>query len=304
MLLPRTALLALVTLTFIVGCDDKEDSLDDELVDEGDTEGDETEGDELANIPPDVFGESEFEPCDTIAEARPCDDGAGTQFCDTQWVDDGHELVWGECLPMPVCTPGELRDCDIGTTQTCELEEGVPYWGECPFTPLLLSFDGGPIELEASSATFDIASVGECLDSDWPVAANPWLVIDLDKNGFIDAGHELFGSGTRLPAGDRAQTGFAALAVLDGNGDGVIDQADARFDELLLWRDEDADKLSMGWELSSLGDEGIERIELDFAVHEQCDARGNCARERSRFEFVRAGQRRVGEVVDVYLACN
>jgi hypothetical protein len=225
------------------------------------------------------------------------------QFCDWQSINASTQLLWGECLHAFACIPGEQTQCDFGDTLTCTIEEGVPYWPQCPFTPLVLSFDGAPIELAASSATFDVVAAGECLDSDWPVAANPWLAIDLDKNGFIDAGHELFGSGTTLPSGERARTGFAALAALDSNLDGIIDAQDARFDELLLWRDEDADKLSMPWELSGLADEGIERIELDFTVREQCDARGNCGRERSRFEFVAAGQRRVGELVDVYLAC-
>lgn len=304
---PLTALFLLLPLA----CDDKQDGVDEELANEGDDEGDadaegDGDGDEAEEPEPDVPSNPSPpgpEQCDVVGEARECDD-AGTQFCDWHTIDSSSELVWSECSQEFACMPGEQQECGFAGTQHCEIEEGVPYWGDCPFTPLVLSFDGGPIEMAASSATFDIANVGECLDSDWPAAANPWLAIDLDKNGSIDAGHELFGSGVILPSGQHAQNGFVALELLDSNHDRQLDARDQQFEELLLWRDEDADKLSTGWELTSLADAGIERIELDFAVREQCDARGNCGRERSRFEFVAAGQRRIGEVVDVYLACD
>ncbi len=292
--------LASILVLGLSACDlEKDAGPKDELGDdESDDESDETDGYESTAD----MGAPGPEQCGTVAADRPCDDGAGTQFCDWQQIDESWELIWGECLYSVVCMPGDQRECIAGNVG-CEIEDGVPYWPECPFTPLALSFDAGPIELSASTAMFDIASVGECLDSDWPAASNPWLAIDLDNNGFIDGGHELFGSGSLLDTGRRASNGFIALASLDSNHDGKIDAGDARFDELLVWRDEDADKLSMSWELTSLRDEGVDSIDLGFFVREQCDARGNCERERSSFEFVVAGQRRVGEVVDVYLAC-
>ncbi|MFO7563073.1 MAG: hypothetical protein R6X02_10560 [Enhygromyxa sp.] len=293
--------LVLSLLLGLAACDDKQDGYEDPLGEEVDDEADE-EAEFGASLPD--MGDGGLESCVEIGDARPCEDDAGMQFCGWQWVDDRQQVVWGECLHSVECLPGDQSECEFGGSRTCALDDGVPYWPECPFTPLLLRFDDGPIELAASSAAFDIANVGECLDSDWPAAVNPWLAIDLDKSGSIDAGDELFGSGSMLRSGSRAPNGFAALAELDSNQDGIIDATDARFDELLVWRDEDADKLSTLWELTSLTDEGIERIELDFVVGEQCDARGNCGRERSRFVFSVAGQRRVGEVVDVYLACD
>ena len=103
----------------------------------------------------------------------------------------------------------------------CELVDGVPTMPECGWTPLVLNFAADqPIEMLASDAAFDIAGVGVCLDSDWPSAATPWLAVDLDRNGFIDAGHELFGSGTQLASGGRAAHGFVALAPFDDDHDG------------------------------------------------------------------------------------
>src|SRR5262249_22302907 len=157
--------------------------------------------------------------CDYHGQMRECGAGDGTQFCD--WNED--VLEWGACLVDFACQPGEEQECGFGSTQTCELVDGVPQWGTCPFTPLVLDFEiGQSIEMEASTSAFDIAGVGECLDSDWPSAATPWLAADLDRNGSIDAGNELFGSGTILASGSHAKNGFIALAPFDGNRDGRI----------------------------------------------------------------------------------
>lgn len=280
--------LAILAVSLFPGCDRGEISYPEMVADDG---GEPSAPDRP--IPPDD--------CE-LGEMRECDGGEGTQFCDV--LETG--LGWGECLVDFPCLPGDAVECGFGSIMTCELVEGVPSWGTCPFTPLVLSFEvGKPIEMQASVSVFDIAGVGECLDSDWPSAATPWLAADLDRNGFIDAGHELFGSGTLLGSGRHAPNGFVALAPFDGNRDGRITAADPRFAELLVWRDEDADKRSLPYELTSLADEGVRAIELDYHVLEQCDARGNCGRERSSLEYVDAsGEVAVGEVVDMHLACR
>lgn len=285
--------LALLGAFLLASCDTGEASYPEMDEEEMGDDGEEPQPTPPRPIPPDD--------CDVLGDMRECDGGEGTQFCDE--LEAG--LVWGECLVDFWCMPGDEQECGFGSIQTCVLEDGVPVWGTCPFTPLVLSFEvDQPIEMLASDSVFDIAGVGECLDSDWPSAATPWLAADLDRNGSIDAGNELFGSGTILASGRHAQNGFVALAPLDGNRDGRITAADPRFDELLVWRDEDADKLSLPHELTSLAEEGVRAIELDYHVLEQCDERGNCGRERSRFEYVgAAGKTAVGEVVDMYLAC-
>jgi hypothetical protein len=283
--------IAVLSLLSISGCDPGEISYPEEIAEE---EGEKSQPAQPRPLP-------EEEGCE-LGDVRECEEGEGTQFCD---MVEG-SMGWGECLANFECLPGDLLDCGLGGTVTCVLDEGVPMYPICPFTPLVLSFEvGQPIEMLGSDAAFDIAGVGECLDSDWPSATTPWLAADLDRNGFIDAGHELFGSGTILESGRHAPHGFVALAPFDGNRDGRITAADPRFGELLVWRDEDGDKLSLPHELTSLAEAGVQAIELDYHVLEQCDARGNCGRERSRFSYVDAsGKAAVGEVVDMYLACD
>lgn len=286
--------------------EDMGEDMGEDTGDAEDTEGSEPSDMPDDDVPPDVVPE----PCSTWGEARECEDAMqvmGTQFCDGQ----PNAMTWGACLTSIECTPGDAVECFpgdetfAGLMQGCIMTDGVPHWDwEACNTPLVLSFSAAPIELLDSAAAFDIAGAGECLTTDWPAAENPWLAIDLDKSGAIEGGHELFGSGSLLD-GHHAINGFAALAQLDANRDGKISAADARFDELLIWRDLDLDKRSLPHELTSLAEEGVQVLELGYAVGEQCDARGNCAREHAAFEFVSgSGARRQGQLVDVYLGCR
>ncbi|PRP91113.1 hypothetical protein ENSA5_58500 [Enhygromyxa salina] len=293
--------LVLGLTVFSAACDSEtvviDDGADDADLDDADMDD--------AEVPPDVPLEDEIQACETAGEARTCEtaeQAEGKQFCA---FDPELGNYWGECLTSYECLPGEQRDCELGDIISCQLDTaGVPYFPGCPFTPLVLSFDAGPVALASNAASFDIDGAGMCLNTDWPATDNPWLAIDLDHNGFVDGGHELFGSGSVLGSGRRADNGFIALATLDSNHDGSIDVRDAQFGEILVWRDEDGDKTSLPGELSTLAEVGVESIALDYFVREFCDDRSNCGRERARFEFRSGGQLRVGEVVDVHLQCQ
>lgn len=247
------------------------------------------------------------ETCEVQGDEQECGGEGSVQYCD----EIEGELKWGPCLSTTECEPGETLSCGLGEefgdlSRMCLLEEGIPVWD--PYacnTPLVLAFEPGPVPMSAAAtASFDISGAGECITTDWPTAATPWLAIDLDRSGTIDGGHELLGSGTILASGRHARHGFAALAELDSNGDGRISALDARFGELVLWTDLDGDRQSTLWELEPLRWRGVESIELDFATGQDCDARGNCARERSRFSFAAGSGVRSGEVIDLYLACQ
>ncbi|MGH1348479.1 MAG: calcium-binding protein [Nannocystales bacterium] len=255
--------------------------------------------------------------CSEQGESRACEfEGEdGVQYCDT--IDGA--LAWGECVGPFACTPGEVQDCGLGeefgdASDHCSLENGVPAWGcdsgdfegcACN-TPLVLKFDAAPVQMTASPATtFDIDDLGACVTTDWPTTATPWLALDIDKDGTIDSGRELFGSGTRIDGSRRARNGFMALSPLDTDHNGRIDARDERFSELVLWSDDDGDKRGTLAEMEPLSVRSVLSIELDYAVRRSCDERGNCGVERSAFTYVdTTGNIAQGEVVDVHLACQ
>lgn len=245
----------------------------------------------------DPWGEGNYQEC-TTAEGLP-----GESYC----VLVGEEQVWSECSAEVECTPGSGYDQGC-LGDICAFDGTHLYtysWSEpdCN-TPLVLNFDGAPLTFTAATAaSFDISGVGECLSTDWPTL--PWLALDRDGDGAIESGRELFGSGSVLASGSRASHGFEALAEFDANRDGTIDAADPVFAELVLWSDGDGDRRGELTEMTPVTASGLVAIHLDVAVRGECDGRGNCGRERARFEFRAAtGEIRTGEVVDVYLACQ
>lgn len=280
-----TLLLASLCLS-VTACDERLVSLDDH------------------EVQPEPTGQA----CEVVAEAALCSDGSSA-FCG--WIEDAREF--GPCIP------DDELECEPGTSEPtytddicgqmykhCMVEGGVPTWvSDTCDTPLVLRFDDAPIELLAAEstpmATFDISMRADsCITTDWPSAATPWLAIDLDGNGSIDGGNELFGSGSRMANGAHAEHGFMALAELDADGNGSIDAADPRFAELVMWRDHDADRRSLAIELEPLASAGITSIPVQWTRAIECDERGNCANQRAGFQHSGG----FGELVDIYLSCH
>ena len=155
-------------------------------------------------------------------------------------------------------------------------------------TPLVVAFDDQAVAFDAG-ARFAFAP-GVPVATDWPTAVTPWLALDRDGDGVITSGAELFGDRTRLPDGSRALHGFAALAPLDANGDGVIDAADPAFAQLLLWGDDLRPASTM-----------LVSISLAYQRDVRCDGRGNCEGERAAIRWRDARGVHDGAIVDVYL---
>lgn len=212
---------------------------------------------------------------------------------------DGGRVDAKHCTdPKPECLYGVPSYC-------VESASGSHHW-ECEPTPLVLAFDREPVQYTAATSQgFDLIGDGSVRASDWPTASTPWLALDRDANGSIDGGAELFGSAVALATGARAKHGFEALAELDENLDGRIDALDARFGELSVWADVDADRSSDRGELTRAidGARRLVSIDLGYVVAPVCDARGNCGVERASFTWQDAdGQLHQGEVVDVHLS--
>lgn len=228
------------------------------------------------------------------------------QSCTTADGRQGASCDGGACYAIGSCDPtsktpatGMCLECDC----FCMIDGN--QWNTvmppCD-TPLVLAFEGERVEFTRALGAFDLVGRGLSVDTDWVGASTPWLAIDLDGNGAIDDGRELFGSMSELPDGTRARNGFEALAALDEDGDGRITAKDPAFARLQLWRDTDQDRRSARAELQRASDAGIVAIELDYAGAPRC-TNGSCEVERARFVFRdAAGRERRGDVVDVHLA--
>lgn len=162
----------------------------------------------------------------------------------------------------------------------CRSNFGV---GVCD-TPIVIAYETDvPVALvPPSGATFPFKA-DHVSATAWPTAATPWLALDRDGDGAITSGAELFGDAV-------AENGFAALALLDANHDGVIDHRDPMFAALLLWTDSDGDRTSSPSELAPAA-MTVSSISL---AYETGDAQGPRARVTLR-------DGRVGAAIDLYL---
>jgi hypothetical protein len=103
-------------------------------------------------------------------------------------------------------------------------------------SPIILDLDGDGITTTsiAAGAFFDHAGDGFAERTGWVGPKDAVLARDLDADGQIASGKELFGDSTVLRNGARAANGFEALAEVDENHDGRVDAQDSGFSGLLL----------------------------------------------------------------------
>jgi hypothetical protein len=132
-------------------------------------------------------------------------------------------------------------------------------------SPLVLDLTGDGIHTLSASAgvQFDILGTGHAVQTGWIGSGDGFLGVDLNGNGRIDSGAELFGEGTRLADGSLAQNAYQALAQYDTNHDGKIDASDAIFSKLVVWQDVNVDGVSQAGELKHLSDLGIVSLNLN-----------------------------------------
>ncbi|MBU1052985.1 MAG: hypothetical protein KKC46_04045 [Proteobacteria bacterium] len=143
--------------------------------------------------------------------------------------------------------------------------------------PLIVDLDGDGIETTnlKSGAYFDHDGNGFAEQTGWAAPDDGLLVRDINGNGTIENGKELFGDQTISENGSNAANGFAALADLDDNYDGKIDANDAVWSELKVWQDVNGDGLSLPEELYTLDELGIQSINLDSTPTGETDPEGN-----------------------------
>ena len=133
------------------------------------------------------------------------------------------------------------------------------------YDPLILDLDGDGfnVETKENGANFDLDKNGFAEKINW-TKKDGFLCLDLNGNGTIDNGGELFGDKTLLADGTTAKNGFEALAQYDGNGDGVIDENDEIFGSLRIWVDADGNGISSEGEMKTLAELGISSINLGY----------------------------------------
>ncbi|MDR1274802.1 MAG: putative Ig domain-containing protein [Candidatus Accumulibacter sp.] len=157
-------------------------------------------------------------------------------------------------------------------------DDAQKYWQEVRIDPLALDLDGDGLETSnfnlQNPIWFDHDLNGSAEGTGWLNSDDGFLVLDRNGNGTIDDGSELFGDHTPLYEGDgTAVNGFAALAQEDTNEDGLVDNQDANWNDLRVWRDLNQDGISQSNELFTLSELGIQS--LTVAAEAASQSQGN-----------------------------
>lgn len=157
-----------------------------------------------------------------------------------------------------------------------------------PRDPLIIDLGKRGIELTSvdNGVHFDLDNNGFAEKTAWVGTEDGFLAIDRNGNGRIDNGGELFGDQVTLKNGSIAFSGFEALADLDENDDGVIDQNDSEFSNLRVWIDANHNGTSESEELKTLDELNIESISLDHFDKSETDLKtGTIVSETSTVTF-------------------
>jgi len=153
--------------------------------------------------------------------------------------------------------------------------------------PLILDLNGDGIHTTGVNEPvwFDMDGDGLLEQTAWTNAATGegFLYLDLDHKGRVTNGGELFGVGTVMPDGSRGRDGFAALAVYDGNGDGVVDANDDVWNRLRIWVDANHDGICDPGETGPIHKYGVREIQIAAVTSNVVDEAGNLHKLSSVF---------------------
>jgi|GEM_PF-259753 len=145
--------------------------------------------------------------------------------------------------------------------------------------PLILDLDGNGIQttsLNNSGTYFDLDNNSFAEHTSWVSDGDGILFRDLNNDGIVTNGSELFGDHTGLLNTD----GFMALAQLDSNSDGKIDANDLAFSDLKVLKGDGT--------VNTLSELGIVSLNLDHSTHYVVDSNGNATIYGNMYEITDA----------------
>ncbi|WP_310442559.1 Ig-like domain-containing protein [Sulfurimonas sp.] len=210
--------------------------------------------------------------------------GAGINADDLVLISNGNDLIvglreegitsWTDLKDKITITNWYLTNSKIenfsfsdGSSMTAtEVANAAVVDTSGEFTaPLVLDLNHNDItsnSLETSRTYFDYDGDGDREHTAWTESGDAILAMDVNNDGAITDGGELFGNFTKLADGTFASDGYAALAQYDSNSDNIIDKNDNVFSDLLLWKDSNQDGKSSQSELISIQLSSVTAIHL------------------------------------------
>ena len=192
-----------------------------------------------------------------------------------------------------------IEDAENGTSRSPNKSQA-----EAQSSPIIIDLNNDGIKttkLYTNKVSFDLDNNGFKEQVAWSDAADGLLALDLNNNGVIDTGAELFGNYTALPDGTLAPNGFEALKQYDSNKDGLIDSNDEAWDKLKIWQDSNQNGKTDAGELNSASTLGLQSISLAYQQSAMLDTNGNAHKQISSVKWKDG---KTSEAIDVWFQTN
>lgn len=139
--------------------------------------------------------------------------------------------------------------------------EEVEYMQVALTDPLIINFDGSVPELSDQTFNFDIDADGVEDQISKLIAGSGFLALDINEDGIINDGNELFGAATG--------NGFSELARFDDDHDGFIDEDDAIFNKLkIMVVNEDGSQTLYSLRDKDIGAIGLGHASTNFSLND------------------------------------
>lgn len=142
-----------------------------------------------------------------------------------------------------------------------------------PRDPLIIDLGKTGINLTKleDGVHFDLDNNGFAEKTAWIGTEDGFLALDVNGDGLISDGSELFGDRFIMKNNNPSKYGFEALADFDDNKDGWINEEDDVYPLLLIWVDYNHNGVSEFDELYSLADKNVRAISLSFSSSDFSD---------------------------------
>lgn len=128
--------------------------------------------------------------------------------------------------------------------------------------PLVINLDSNIGSVSDQKFLFDLDADGKEEEISFAGQGSGFLALDKNNDGRINDGSELFGT--------RSGDGFADLAAYDEDGNGWIDESDAVFSDLRIWRkDEDGTDHLLTLKEANVGAIYLGRTATQFSLQEE-----------------------------------
>lgn len=204
-----------------------------------------------------VYGMDDSALANYEAAAMPHDGSVWTRVDTLSYYREEQEDTTFETTGTVRTSDGRTIDFGISLSMSrsfkCAFEE-VAARQYLVTDPLVINLDGGITGVSDQKFYFDLDGDGTRENISFARQGSGFLALDLNEDGMINDGSELFGT--------KSGNGFADLSEYDSDGNSWIDEADPVFDRLKVWvKEEDGTD-----RLMSLKEADVGAIYLGYAA--------------------------------------